>query len=125
MASKRRKILVVDDEFTSRRVLGQIIRSTSKHDVIEAQDGSEALQIMIKSKPDLVFLDMMMPFMNGIEVLKTMKSNAALSPIPVVACTAVDDDSIVKKIIAFGVNDYLIKPIKREQVVNKISTLLP
>lgn len=125
MASKRRKILIVDDEFTSRRVLGKIIRGTSKHEVIEAQDGSEALQIMIKSKPDLVFLDMMMPFMNGIEVLKTMKSNAALSPIPVVACTAVDDDSIVKKVIAFGVNDYLIKPIKREQVVNKISTLLP
>ncbi len=125
MATKRRKILVVDDEFTSRRVLGQIIRGSFNHEVVEAQDGSEALQIMVKSRPDLVFLDMMMPFMNGIEVLKTMKKNGALSSIPVVACTSVDDDSIVKKIITFGVNDYVVKPAKREQVVEKISALLP
>ena len=124
MNSKRKKVLIVDDEFTSRRLIGQIIRTRFKCDVIEAQDGSEALQMMIRDKPDLVFLDMMMPFMNGVQVLQTMKKNAKLSHIPVVACTSVDDDAVVKKIIQFGVDQYLVKPVTHEAVVEKVSRFL-
>ena len=123
MAAKK-KILVVDDSFTSRRFIAQSLKVEFKCDVILAEDGSEALKMMVKEEPDVIVLDMMMPFMNGIQVLKTMKKNSKLSKIPVIACTAVDDNSVVKQIIEIGVTKYIKKPIKTEDLIEKVNEIL-
>jgi len=120
----RRKFLIVDDSFTSRRLLGQILRANFSCKIIDAKEGSEGLQLMISESPDLVFLDMMMPFMNGVQVLQTMRKNTKLAMIPVIACTAVDDDSIVKKIIEMGASHYLVKPATATIVKEKVSQIL-
>jgi len=117
----RKKILVVDDSFTSRRFIAQVIRVNFKYDVILADDGAEAIKMMIKESPDVIVLDMMMPFMNGIQVLKTMKKNHKLNQIPVIACTAVDDNAVVKQIIEIGVTKYIKKPVTKEDLVGKIN----
>ncbi len=120
----RKKILVVDDSFTARRFMGQAIKVSLKCDIVLAEDGAEGLKVMLKEKPDVVVLDMMMPFMNGIQVLKTMKKDNVLCKIPVIACTAVEDNSVVKQIIEIGVAKYIKKPINSDELVGKIKEIL-
>jgi len=121
MRGKKKKILIVDDDFASRRLVEQIIRSKFTCDISHAQDGSEGLQTMLREAPDLVILDMVMPFMNGMQVLETMKRSAKLSQIPVIACTAVGDTSVAKQIISYGVKHYIVKPIDKNTLVEKVS----
>lgn len=121
MRGKKKKILIVDDDFASRRLVEQIIRSKFTCDISHAQDGSEGLQTMLREAPDLVILDMVMPFMNGMQVLETMKRSAKLSQIPVIACTAVGDTSVAKQIISYGVQHYIVKPIDKNTLVEKVS----
>lgn len=120
----RKKVLVVDDSFTVRKTLVQMIRRGLQCEVQQAGDGSEALQAMINDTPDLLILDIMMPFMNGVEVLKTMRQNDMLKNIPVIACTSLDNDTAVKEIIKLGVKDYMIKPVDKDSLVKKVEQLL-
>ena len=119
----RKKILVVDDDFSSRRLLERIIRSHFKYEVLQAQDGSEALQTMFKELPDLVLLDMQMPVVNGLEVLETMSKNSTLSSIPVIACTGLKNDKLVKQVISYGVKSYVVKPIESAAIIEKIAAI--
>ena len=122
--SRKKKILIADDDFTSRRLLERIVRDNFNASLQTAEDGSQALQIMIKELPDLLILDMVMPVMNGIEVLRTMKQNSRLSTVPVIACTAVADNSVVKEVLRFGIKNYIKKPIQADAVVKKISDVI-
>lgn len=79
---------------------------------------------MLREEPDLVILDMVMPFMNGVQVLETMKRSAKLSQIPVIACTAIGDTSVVKQIISYGVQHYIVKPIDRQKLIAKVATFI-
>lgn len=121
---KRTKILIVDDEYISRRVVEKYIRDTWQCQVQQAEDGSNALRTMLKEPPNLVILDMLMPFMNGLEVLRTMKQNAQLADIPVIACTSVDDKKVVQQVFSYGLKYYVVKPVNKETLIDKISTIL-
>jgi len=123
MINGRTKILIVDDDLTSRRIMEKIIRDQWKCDLLLADDGSEALKIMLKELPNLVILDMIMPFMNGIQVLQTMRKSVKLTKTNVLACTAVDDNKIVKQVLKYGVLDYMIKPVNKETLVAKLTRL--
>ena len=123
MINSRTKILIVDDDLTSRRIMEKIIRDEWKCNLLLADDGSEALKIMLKELPNLVILDMIMPFMNGIQVLQTMRKSVKLTKINVLACTAVDDNKIVKQVLKYGVLDYMIKPVSKETLVAKLTRL--
>ena len=123
MIDSRTKILIVDDELTSRRIMEKIIRNQWKCNLLLADDGSEALKIMLKELPSLVILDMVMPFMSGIQVLHTMRKTTKLAKINVLICTAVDDNRIVKEVLKYGVLDYLVKPVNKEILVGKLTNL--
>ena len=101
----------------------KIIRNQWKCNLLLADDGSEALKIMLKELPSLVILDMVMPFMNGIHVLQTMRKSTELAKMNVLACTAVADNGIVKEVLKYGVLDYLVKPVNKETLVGKLSNL--
>lgn len=124
MISSRTKILVVDDDFTSRRVMEKVIRKEWNCNVFQAEDGSEALKVMLKEMPELVILDLVMPFMNGIQVLQTMRKSPRLAKTNVLACTAVSDNKVVKEILKLGVSDYMMKPITQDVLLEKISKIL-
>ena len=117
------KILIVDDDLSSRRIMEKIIRDQWKCNLLFADDGSESLKIMLKELPSLVILDMVMPFMNGIQVLQTMRKSAKLAKMNVLACTAVDDNKIVKQVLKYGVLDYMIKPVNKEVLIAKLTKL--
>lgn len=123
MISSKSKILIVDDDFSSRRLLVRFIRNEWPCKVLEAQEGSEALRTILQEKPHLVILDMIMPFMSGLEVLYTMRSHPQMAHIPVIACTAVDHEDEVKEILKLGVDDYIVKPIDRKTLIKKIKNI--
>ena len=102
-------ILVVDDNEMNRDMLSRRLHRLG-HEVAVAEDGERALEVMREQSFDLVLLDIMMPKMNGYEVLEQAKADDALRRIPVIMISAVDDLDSVVKCIELGAEDYLFKP---------------
>ncbi len=104
--------LVVDDNLVNREILRRILQ-TDGHLVSVAASGEEALECLAGSSPpvDVVFLDIVMPGMDGFEVLQRIKDQHALSHIPVIMVSALEDVASVARCIRAGAADYLVKPI--------------
>ena len=102
-------ILIVDDNAQNRAVLTDFLVSFG-HTSIAAEDGRVALARMARARPDLVLLDLMMPVMDGYEILDRMKSDPVLRHVPVVVISAVDEISSVVRCLERGADDYLVKP---------------
>ena len=103
------KILVVDDNEMNRDMLSRRLQR-QKYDVDVAENGVSAIEMMRGAPYDLVLLDIMMPKMNGYEVLETVKADGDLKDIPIIMISAVDDLDSVVKCIEMGAEDYLFKP---------------
>jgi adenylate cyclase len=103
-------ILVVDDNEDNRYTLSMRLRREGWKTIVEAQTGQQALDLLAKQSFDLVLLDIMMPEMNGYEVLGHIRSDMALREIPVIMISAVDEIESVVRCIELGAEDYLLKP---------------
>jgi CheY-like chemotaxis protein len=109
-----KKILVVDDDMINRKLLNVLVKKAGEFEVIEAENGLEALNI-IKNEPiDMVLLDIIMPVMDGIDLLKILKSDEVYKHIPVAILTT--DDSKKIEALSLGACEVLIKPIKDADV---------
>ncbi len=114
------KILIVDDDRSIRK--GLSLTLGDRHHVIAAKDGIEALALFAKEKPDVVLLDVGLPGMDGVEVLKNL---IAKSPdATVVMATAVEDVKTVVNAIKYGAYDYLVKPIDSQELLLTIKHAL-
>lgn len=103
-------ILVVDDSTTSRRKMAIAVRNLGHDRVIEAPSGEAALAVLADSKVDLILLDILMPGMDGFEVLEVLRANAAWSSIPVLVVSGMDGDmESVARAIELGATDFLPK----------------
>ncbi|MGM0452237.1 MAG: two-component system response regulator [Thermodesulfobacteriota bacterium] len=107
---KDANILVVDDLTSSRYALVKLLEKQGFANVYEVENGKEALERLHKIPVDLVLLDFMMPEINGIDVLKIIKSDPLLAPIPVIMITVVDNTDETVRAIELGAEDYLPKP---------------
>jgi adenylate cyclase len=103
-------ILVVDDNEDNRYTLTMRLRREGWETIVEAQTGRQALELMAERRFDLVLLDIMMPEMNGYEVLEHIKTDMALRDVPVIMISAVDEIESVVRCIELGAEDYLLKP---------------
>ena len=103
------RILVVDDE-EGIRVLCRVNLELSGYEVLEAPDGMTALEVAAAERPDLIFLDVMMPQMDGWDVLRRLKENPATADIPVVMLTARTSEADQIRAWGEGILDYLSKP---------------
>lgn len=112
------KILSVDDSRTIRMI---VTRTFKAYDctICEAANGEEGLAAAAKEKPDLIILDVTMPVMDGVTMLTKLKENPELKAIPVIMLTAESGRDNVLQIAKLGVRDYLVKPFKEEQLVEK------
>jgi two-component system chemotaxis response regulator CheY len=118
------KILTVDDFPTMRRIVKTLLRQVGYSNVVEAEDGLEALTKLKEEKIDLVLLDWNMPKMNGLAVLKAMRSDDELRHIPVVMVTAESKQRDVMEAIKAGVDNYVVKPFTAETLAEKIGKVL-
>lgn len=102
-------VLVVDDDAAVRLLLARLLQR-HQHNVTVAADGDEAWQLLHRQPFDLVLLDVIMPGLNGQQLLAQMKAEAAIAPIPVLMVSAVEDTEAVAHCLELGADDYLFKP---------------
>ena len=118
------KILTVDDSKTIRMIVKKAFRPYDCQ-IFEGENGVEGLALASKEKPDLIILDITMPVMNGAEMLAKMKEDNDLKGIPVIMLTAEAGKDNVMKIVQMGVKDYMVKPFKGEQLIERVTKILP
>ena len=109
------KILVVDDEQGILDVLGSQLTDDG-FDVISATNGASALVLIYRERPDVVLLDLMIPIVNGYEVLRELRQNSTTKNLPVILLTAVSPAEGEKAAVQLGANHYLTKPWKQESI---------
>jgi two-component system cell cycle response regulator len=117
------KILSVDDSKTVRLIVGRSLQ-TFDCSLFEAANGEEGLVVAAREKPDLILLDITMPVMDGVEMLTKLREQPELKATPVVMLTAESALENVTYIAKLGVRDYLVKPFKEEQLIDKISRIV-
>jgi two-component system alkaline phosphatase synthesis response regulator PhoP/two-component system response regulator VicR len=120
--ARQRKVLVVDDERHIVRLI-QVNLERAGYLVVAAFDGKEALKKVESEKPDLIVLDVMMPQMDGFEVLKHLQANQATRGIPVVMLTAKAQDADVFRGWSSGVSAYLTKPFNPLELITFIKRI--
>jgi adenylate cyclase len=119
---KPSRILVVDDQMMNRELLGAMIEVIG-HEMIEAENGFEALE-KAKQDVDLILLDIMMPGMDGTQVLECLKANPDMQAIPVVMISALNEVETIARCIEMGADDYLPKPFNQTLLKARIGACL-
>jgi adenylate cyclase len=123
MKGDESSVLVVDDNEVNRDLLARRLQRQG-HVVTVAEDGLQALELMRSAPFDLVLLDIMMPHLNGYEVLENLKADEQLRHIPVIMISAVDDIDSIVRCIELGAEDYLSKPFNPVLLKARISACL-
>lgn len=119
MADKKNILLVEDDEFLAELYATKL--DLEAYEVTLASDGEKGLKMIKENPPDLILLDIILPKMDGFEVLKAIKADKKLKNIPVILLTNLSQKDEVKKGLELGANDYLIKAhFMPSEVVKKI-----
>ena len=117
-------ILIVEDDKFLRNFL--VLKLTKEnYNIIEAVDGEEGIKKIKEEKLDLVLLDLILPGIDGFEVLSQMRSDPSLHPIPVIILSNLGQEEDIKKGFNIGANDYLIKAdFTLREVIEKIKSIL-
>ena len=118
------KILFIEDEISLQTTLGGALKEAG-FEIENAYDGETGLKTAQTSKPDLILLDLILPKMDGFQVLKDLKSGAGTKDIPVIVLTNLESADDVGKVIALGATTYLVKSnYELENIVEKIKEIL-
>lgn len=120
------KVLLIDDSTTMRKIQRRALSSLGIENVEEASNGKEGLEKLQAENYayNIVLLDMNMPEMGGMEVLKNVRADPASNNIPIIMCTSVADKEQVMEAIKSGASNYVVKPFTPEDLQKKISKYL-
>lgn len=125
IAMGRKKILVVEDNLDNRRILVYRLRRIGEFEISEAGNGEEALTAVERDPPDVIFMDLKMPVMDGWEATRRLRQTSVGARIPIIALTAQAMAGDEQKALAAGCDDYVAKPIVDPEVVReKLERLL-
>lgn len=116
-------VLVVDDFATMRRIVKNILRQLGFENIIEADDGTTALDALKKNKIDLIVSDWNMPKMTGLELLKTVRASDEYKDVPFLMVTAETQKQNVLDAVQAGVSNYVVKPFTAEQISDKLQKI--
>ena len=117
------RIMVVDDDADTVTVLARYLQHEG-FATLEALSGAQCLKLVAEHHVDVILLDLMMPEMDGFQVVRALKNNPATAEIPVIMITARDDIESRSEGMRVGVSDFLAKPVFRKQLVNRIRAQL-
>lgn len=120
---RKRKVLVVDDEAELVKTIMAFFEATGEYTCASAADGYEAGKQMMKFDPSLVVLDVIMPYLNGIEICRKIKTTLDTRHILVLAITGYPEEGYGEQVLAAGADDCLIKPFPLETLKQRVDAL--
>jgi CheY-like chemotaxis protein len=118
----RSRVLIADDDPTTR-VLIKSLLERENFQVVEARNGDEAVTLAIRERPDLVLLDLNMPVMDGYEAIHHLRHNETLKGLPIIVLTAEDGQTIERRVLTMGADDYMIKPFEAPVLVARVNAV--
>lgn len=118
------KILIIDDFATMRRILKNILKQLGFKNLVEADDGTTALNVLESQKIDLIISDWNMPKMTGLELLKKVRASTEYEKIPFLMVTAEAQKQNVIEAVQAGVSNYVVKPFTAEAISDKLEKIL-
>ena len=116
-------ILVVDDSRTVRNMVEFALRSR-RHSVVTTSDGQEALEALQRSQFDLVILDINMPHLDGLSLLKMVRERPGWTSLPILILTTEGQEADRDRALALGATDYMPKPFKPTELLERVAALL-
>jgi len=120
----QKKILIIEDDIILRELVSKKL-SSENFDILTATDGESGFEAAQVKRPDLILLDIILPRMDGFEVLRKLKEDATLSAIPVIMISNLSQKQDIEKSLKLGAVDYIIKALfTSEEVIDKIKKIL-
>ena len=116
---KNPKVLVVEDNFMNMMLVKEILE-VKGYEIIEATDGAQALVMVKSERPDLVLMDINLPIMDGVAVMKALKKDESTSMIPILALTASAMKGDAERFIGEGFDGYVAKPIDMKKLLESV-----
>jgi two-component system, cell cycle response regulator DivK len=118
-----KRILVVEDEEDNRRILRDLLTGAD-YEMMEAENGEEALAAVARQRPDLILMDIQLPILDGYEATRRIKSDPTLKDVPIIAVTSYASSGDEDKARAAGCDDFVLKPYSPRQLLAKIRGFL-
>ncbi len=125
MAYKDLTVLVVDDFVTMRRIVRKILRDLNFQNIIEAEDGLAALEVLKTTKVDLIVSDWNMPRMTGLDLLKEVRASDKLKDTPFLMVTAESQKENIVEAVKARVSNYIVKPFTAATLEEKLAKIVP
>lgn len=119
-----KRVLLVDDFEDSRTGLKKLLEIEG-YEVIEAADGAQAIESALSSRPDIILMDLSLPGIDGFSATKSIKANAAMSSIPIIALSAHDVEYVEQMISKAGWVDFVTKPVDFDALLVRMARHLP
>jgi twitching motility two-component system response regulator PilH len=117
-----RKILIVDDSPTERHVLNDMLTKAG-YEVVASDNGEDAIQKAKSVKPDLILMDVVMPGLNGFQATRAISRDPDTRAIPIILCTSKSQETDKIWGMRQGARDYIVKPVRREELLAKIQAV--
>ncbi|MGC8492292.1 MAG: response regulator [Syntrophobacteraceae bacterium] len=125
MAYKDLTVLVVDDFVTMRRIVRKILRDLDFQNIIEADDGLAALEVLKSTKVDLIVSDWNMPRMTGLDLLKEVRGTEKIKDTPFLMVTAEAQKENIVEAVKAKVSNYIVKPFTAATLEEKLGKIIP
>ncbi len=119
MEAKNKKVLIVEDNELNLKLFRDLL-DTKNCQIVDTNDGREAMSLVVQEQPDLIIMDIQLPNVSGMEIIQQIKQDDGLKHIPVIAVTAFAMQEDEEQILATGCEGYLAKPISIESFLNII-----
>ena len=119
-----KKIMTVDDSASIRQMVGFTLRNAG-YDVIESEDGQEALDVLEKESVDMLITDLNMPNVDGIKLIKEVRQRESTKYIPIIMLTTESQDDKKKQGREAGATGWIVKPFRPDQLINVVTKVLP
>jgi two-component system cell cycle response regulator DivK len=118
-----KRILIVEDHEDARRILRDMLASTD-YQLVEAENGEQALAAVARQRPDLILMDIQLPILDGYEATRRIKADPALRSIPIIAVTSYALSGDEAKARAAGCDDFMAKPYSPRELLAKVQKYL-
>ncbi|MFH1194102.1 MAG: response regulator [bacterium] len=118
------RVLIVDDDENINLFMSRLLNKKFQCKTETAKNGLEALTKIKLFKPELIFLDVTMPIMDGLEFLENMRKDEIFKKTPVVMLTAISTKEVIEKVMSLGILDYMLKPLMYNPTIDKITSIL-